>query len=554
MSCSLIETARAVKVRSDWFIDGGESERIKHECGFTKSKIVAGQRNVRQGTTWEAERLEDTLAARMSSMSFQEREKAMDDLHCVGVGLEENEETRRRSLAELDQIVKATKNRYYDLASSQNIGFVEDESFRLKFLRAQSHDAKSAVRQMMNFLYFKATYFGEDNVAREIELSDLSTEEVAHVRSGYHFVSKDTDRAGRLVLYVLNNRLSDGFTVKTTPRTSQIRANFFLFYNLIASLPEVQMKGISAVYYDKSKPGEGFFNPGFQAQVRIMSALNSIPFRCSSLHLCIKPTQGNLILNNNVFRAILNSHLDSTLSRTRLHVGSDMEIQYTLQSHGISLSTCPVDSSGEFRQTMLNTWYEHHLERMKSTGLCVDQLVYSIPSANTARTGMESEEKRRLYSTVDVRATDVLLGRGRGFQDHPGNIRFRNALQEYRHAYDTAPKWQKRRIAVELRRMLAVDGVRFLEQVDGTKWVESDVKAVEAKIGQLFRSARKKNDALVDTDLIGKRATTVYQCHIGSKGKREYLEWRSSKGALVSWNYPCKGNFPIKLQEGFGEV
>eukprot|EP00980_Cylindrotheca_fusiformis_P005717 scaffold1192_cov58-Cylindrotheca_fusiformis.AAC.11 len=176
-------------------------------CRCTRSKIVAGQRNVNHGTPSEVGLLEDTLAAEMSNISFQERVKAMDDVHCVGEGLHENEETRTRSLAEFDGIVNCTKDRLYGLAASQNMDFVEDESFRLKFLRAQLYDANKAVRQMMSFLHFKATYFGEDKVAREIGLSDLTQEDVALLKSGVFLIPEHRDRAGRLVLYILNHLL-----------------------------------------------------------------------------------------------------------------------------------------------------------------------------------------------------------------------------------------------------------------------------------------------------------------------------------------------------------
>eukprot|EP00980_Cylindrotheca_fusiformis_P005718 scaffold1192_cov58-Cylindrotheca_fusiformis.AAC.12 len=283
------------------------------------------------------------------------------------------------------------------------------------------------------------------------------------------------------VVVLLPHRSS--FVTYSRNRTSQIRVIFFAFYNLLASLPEVQLKGIAAVYYDTSKPGEEFVSPGFQAQLQTMAVANSIPFRYTSTHLCMKPTHGNSVLNNAVIRVVLHSHLGSTLVRTRLHIGSGMEIQYTLQSHGISLSTCPVDSCGEIRQKVLDSWYGNHLEYMKSTGLCVDQLVCSIPSG--------TREVLNSHPNFDVRESDVLLGRGRRFQEHPGNVRFRNALEDYRDAYDSARRNQKRRITVALREMLAADGFRFLKQVDDTNWVESDSKAVEDKIGQLFRTVRK---------------------------------------------------------------
>jgi hypothetical protein len=150
---------------------------------------------------------EDFLAAEMNTLSIQERSKALDDVHCVGEELQEDEGIIQRSLAAFDEEVKAERNPIYELAASQNRAYVEDPAFRLKFLRAKLHDVKQSVRQMMNFLRYKATYFGEDKLARDISLSDLNQDDIDLMLSGLFHVQDGRDRSGRVVIYMFNHML-----------------------------------------------------------------------------------------------------------------------------------------------------------------------------------------------------------------------------------------------------------------------------------------------------------------------------------------------------------
>ena len=86
---------------------------------------------------------------------------------------------------------------------------------------------------------------------------------------------------------------------------------------------------------------------------------------------------------------------------------------------------------------------------------------------------------------------DVLLGRGKRNQDHPGNIAFRELVERCFDEYDMACRTKKRQLASELATSFRVSGGRFLKLSDQGRWIESD-SAEEAKtVMQLFRSIRK---------------------------------------------------------------
>eukprot|EP00980_Cylindrotheca_fusiformis_P001236 scaffold331_cov117-Cylindrotheca_fusiformis.AAC.14 len=435
----------------------------------------------------EMKETEAFLAAEMNKLSMQEISKALDDVHCVGEELEEDPDSVSRALFTMDQMVRAEKDYFYELAASQDRSFVENRSFRLKFLRVNFYDVKRSVRQMMNFLKHKATYFGADNLGREIELSDLTHEELNLITSGLFHVQQGRDKSGRVIVYMLNHKLHL-CTVNTL-----IRVTFYIFYNLLVSIPEVQTKGLAGIYYDSAKPGDKFIQLSLQAQMKINSVIFSIPFRHSSLHMCIKGTaKGNLELNNALLRLLLSAFPRYARVRTRLHYGSDIELQYHLQSHGIPMKYCPVDSSGEIRQDILNIWFEDFLVELQSKeGSNVQQ---QRPSNESTTSHVSDSSLKSLESTPiqSLRPMDVILGRGRGCQNHPGNIRFRAFLEGYRQQYDSVHLAMRREMATDLCRMLKSNGIRFLKLNDDLEWVECDAEAVQTKISQLFRSMRKQ--------------------------------------------------------------
>lgn len=155
--------------------------------------------------TLEIQATKEFLAFQMTQLSYEERNEAIYDLHCVGGELVETPDMVDKLLAEFDYAIKHQKNETYQLAVAQNRSYVEDPAFRLKFLRANMHDVSRAVRQMVSFLEQKAVHFGIEKVAQHITIDDLTNEEREFMQSSGSFrISEGRDRSGRVVVYLTN--------------------------------------------------------------------------------------------------------------------------------------------------------------------------------------------------------------------------------------------------------------------------------------------------------------------------------------------------------------
>lgn len=281
------------------------------------------------------------------------------------------------------------------------------------------------------------------------------------------------------------------------------------------------MKGVVAVYYDGSNAKEQFVVPGFRWVVEVMQLAGCLPVRNSAVHLCLKNKVGKyLVLNDALLGFALKMLPQHDRVRTTLHLGSDMELQYYLRGHGVPIDTCPVDATGNIRTDILNTWFCKHRDKTRqasrtatdesketcltfkmdsledSDGWNDEELdlntISSADPMNTtflapigSETHADTSDKSQL-SRIPIQPTDqdVLLGRGRKIQHHPGNNKFRAFLEDYSDEYDNAARNKRRKLCVHLRRVLAGRGIRFLEESKGV-WVESDFQEAEKKIGQL---------------------------------------------------------------------
>eukprot|EP00980_Cylindrotheca_fusiformis_P014756 scaffold4024_cov85-Cylindrotheca_fusiformis.AAC.3 len=224
--------------------------------------------------------------------------------------------------------------------------------------------------------------------------------------------------------------------------------------------------------------------------IEILSFMASVPCRYSSTHICLKRGKDNLALNNALVASVTRMVSHYTRVRTRLHYGSDMELQYTLQDHGISLKTCPADINGVVLPDVVKIWYKESVENglfkghSNSSGKRSDS---SSKNGSFAANGASSNV------LLGVRRNDVvLLGRGTVVQFRPANIRFRKFVAEHRDAYDHARRAAKGRIVAELSQTLKSNGVRFLKAGRDQEWVECNEREVEKTIAQQFRSARKE--------------------------------------------------------------
>ncbi|CAJ1937920.1 unnamed protein product [Cylindrotheca closterium] len=392
----------------------------------------------------EMRQTEDFLASEFSKLSVEERSEALNDIHCVGEELKETPEMLEMLLKQFDQTARQVRNHIYTVAVNQRRAFFEDSSFQLRFLRCNMYDVHQSVRQMVKFLENKAAYFGKDKISREITIQDLKDEAKELLLSGLYHIQEGRDQSGRVVLYLLNDKFGSSDIVTM----------------------------VVGIYYDMTKPGETFVSPGITFLLALMDAVASFPMRYSALHICLKPKNGSLALSNTLLHYTLNLTSVHTRTRTRIHYGTDMELQYTLRRHGVPTESCPVDIDGNVRGNILNDWFQKH-------------------EAEIRRLNQRMANQMQPIRPQDVRPQDVLLGRGYRVQNHPGNFWFRNFLLAHRGEYDITPRSRRQEISIRLTRTLIDNGTRFLKQDEGGEWIEADVEEAEKKVAQLFRTFRK---------------------------------------------------------------
>lgn len=96
-----------------------------------------------------------------------------------------------------------------------------------------------------------------------------------------------------------------------------------------------------------------------------------------------------------------------------------------------------------------------------------------------------------------VRPTDpdVILGRGKPFQNHPGNQRMLTIVDKYRERYQTAERKEKHDIVEEVMGIITGNGGKFLRRLDYENyWIEVPHAVAYRKVGHAFRSKARKLD------------------------------------------------------------
>jgi hypothetical protein len=86
---------------------------------------------------------------------------------------------------------------------------------------------------------------------------------------------------------------------------------------------------------------------------------------------------------------------------------------------------------------------------------------------------------------------DVLFGRGKSFQNHPGNIWCRQLVESKLNRYETASKREKTSVANQILRSIKEKSGRFLK-FENNRWLEVEDSAARDKISHMFRSRRRK--------------------------------------------------------------
>ena len=98
----------------------------------------------------------------------------------------------------------------------------------------------------------------------------------------------------------------------------------------------------------------------------------------------------------------------------------------------------------------------------------------------------------------DPSPNDIFLGRGKPIQDRPGNVRFRELLEEHVDKYDK--DGTKVIVSAFIVGILKKEGGRFLKELEDGGWVEVDEATARAKVSHAFRTRRRTFQATLKKD------------------------------------------------------
>jgi hypothetical protein len=172
-----------------------------------------------------------------------------------------------------------------------------------------------------------------------------------------------------------------------------------------------------------------------------------------------------------VAREIPTPTLFSILTPTLLlsHTGSHSQNQYNLLTFGIQDGALPVTAEGEAKIKLHKKWIQ--LRRQEEKG------------------------PKHIKRIVLPGCVDVLFGRGKPIQEHPGNLRYHYILDMYQESYECAKKFQKMEISETVVQSVQKYHGRFLKQ-DGAGWVMVDDITARDKVSHAFRTRRGTSSLL----------------------------------------------------------
>lgn len=115
----------------------------------------------------------------------------------------------------------------------------------------------------------------------------------------------------------------------------------------------------------------------------------------------------------------------------------------------------------------------------------------------------EQQQRNDLHGTiVQPLSSDVILGRGRHQQEHPGNLKLAQIVDSKRQEYSKLRKLEKSRIIREIVELYESSCGRFVERYEEegkALWRESSSDARREKVSQLFRTKTTRNSEFFDS-------------------------------------------------------
>eukprot|EP00934_Nitzschia_sp_Nitz4_P001460 Nitzschia sp. Nitz4//scaffold38_size140716//56163//59474//NITZ4_003140-RA/size140716-processed-gene-0.31-mRNA-1//1//CDS//3329550057//1460//frame0 len=402
-----------------------------------------------------------------ANLSLEQRETALEELHGVARDPDESPKLVEQLLVEMrDELAKihARKRKSWDRACFLCPALEHDNRHFLLFLGGERFNPKEAAEKLVLHYEHKAELFSVEKLPRPITLDDLDEDDMACMRNGTYQPLKQRDQAGRTI------NLLNFSNVKCKHWKNEV----------MASLEDeaTQTKGIVDVL--QLSGDKTFSSQGFEVIRGGGHMFSNFSVRRVGLHYCYDDPRLRAI-----FYVLLSTAPNESKVRQRYHYGSRLECQYALRSFGIQVDP--------------TLWYEDS-EREAT----IDRYIKERRKIeNEQRDCQEMESKGRILYPDSL---DVLVGRGRPYQEFPGNVRLSAVIEECAGSYGkSTEKLEKTVISLQIVQKMKESGTRFLRRTSVGWEVVDDVIAREKVVQALRIRVRKERDNMGNSESLSKR-------------------------------------------------
>ena len=144
------------------------------------------------------------VSENLSKLTIDDRSQIVQEIdgsHCMAI--EETTELIESSLAKIKtelESIPYKKKVGYERSQKFPKTHINDDLFRLRFLRKQFFDAREAAIQLVKYCDFVFELFGAFALERHIELDDFSKNEMKWMLKGYIQILPYRDQMGRRII------------------------------------------------------------------------------------------------------------------------------------------------------------------------------------------------------------------------------------------------------------------------------------------------------------------------------------------------------------------
>ena len=191
-----------------------------------------------------------------------------------------------------------------------------------------------------------------------------------------------------------------------------------------------------------------------------------------------------LVLSDSVVSNALNKRTQQT--------GGQVECLYKLMTFGIPAEAFPLTLMGEIRKGPHIEFVRRHraLEEEKERQLSTPSPNNGdIDVPNTATATSNDMDISDNGKGITPTSQDVLLGRGKGFRYHPGNVRFHKIIEAHEERYESANRLGKQILSEAILKLMKDSGSRFLKQ-DAFGWFVVGDSVARERVAHAFRNRR----------------------------------------------------------------